>query len=71
MWHKGSVQIMCEIHSSGFPSIHPTPLSAPPRSTLGSVPRVYPEAGPSGVDLSHAFLLTSGPWEAHGSFLQQ
>jgi hypothetical protein len=26
-----------------LPSIHPTLLSAPPRLTLGSVPRVYPE----------------------------
>jgi hypothetical protein len=48
------------IHSIGFLSIRSTPLTSPPRSILGSVPRVYPGIGPSGVDLSHVLLLISG-----------
>jgi hypothetical protein len=35
------------------------PLSAPAHPTLGSVPHVYPGAGPSGENLSLVLLLTS------------
>jgi hypothetical protein len=44
------------------------PLAPLPRSTLGSVPRVYPEIGPFGVDLSHILLLISGPRKSEDHF---
>jgi hypothetical protein len=57
-----SVLVRRGIHSSGFPSMRPTPLAALPRPTLGSVPRLYPGASPCGVNLSFFLLLTSGPY---------
>jgi hypothetical protein len=63
MWRDESVLVMRGIHSSGFPTMRPTPppLAALPHPTLGSVPQLYLGASLSGVNLSFFLLLTSGP----------
>jgi hypothetical protein len=54
----GQMQNSLEWLPLGLPD---PPFLAPPRSTPGSVPQGYSEAGPSGADSSSVLSLTRGP----------
>lgn len=65
----GQSQTRREIHSSGFPSIHPAPSPAPPRAPLSSMPWGLSGAGASKADDALTLLLIGGPRWPRGTSL--